>query len=269
MSTSNLASAASDMATNTTAKLLHPYYPLDTALPNWTANEWSVPALLSVFFGACTLLFTSTYFVAKRLNKNRDLSPGQLLTIMWFVLSGSIHLFFEGYYAANYATLSGKQTLIGQMWKEYAFSDSRYLTNNSFVLCMETVTAVCWGPGCLMVAFMIMTRHPLRYPIQMIVSMGQFYGDALYYATSAFDHYIMGISYSRPDSYYFWGYFVLTNAFWIVIPGCKSHPYTPPPLTYGDGSLLTVSTDLIYQSATESAKAISKAQRLDATKKAS
>lgn len=34
--------------------------------------------------------------------------------------------------------------LFGQMWKEYAYSDSRYLTSNAFVLCMETVTAVSW-----------------------------------------------------------------------------------------------------------------------------
>lgn len=34
------------------------------------------------------------------------------------------------------------QDLFGQLWKEYALSDSRYLTNDPFVLCMETVTAV-------------------------------------------------------------------------------------------------------------------------------
>ena len=140
---------------------------------------------------------------------------------MWFVLSGSIHLFFEGYYAVNYATLGSKQTLIGQMWKEYAFSDSRYLTRNSFVLCMESMTAICWGPGCLAVAAFIVLRHPMRYPIQLVVSVGQFYGDALYYATSFFDHYTAGVSYSRPEAFYFWFYFIFMNLFWIVIPGSK------------------------------------------------
>lgn len=38
------------------------------------------------------------------------------------------------------------QDLFGQLWKEYAFSDSRYLTSDPFVLCMETVTAVCVSP---------------------------------------------------------------------------------------------------------------------------
>lgn len=42
--------------------------------------------------------------------------------------------------------------------------------------------------------------------------MGQLYGDALYYATSFFDHAVNGISYSRPEALYFWCYFVGCNA---------------------------------------------------------
>ena len=38
--------------------------------------------------------------------------------------------------------MAGMQDLFGQLWKEYAHSDSRYLTSDPFVLCMETVTAV-------------------------------------------------------------------------------------------------------------------------------
>lgn len=32
--------------------------------------------------------------------------------------------------------------MFGQLWKEYALSDSRYLTQDPFVLCMESITAV-------------------------------------------------------------------------------------------------------------------------------
>jgi cholestenol delta-isomerase len=71
-----------------------------------------------------------------------------------------------------------------------------------------------------MTAYFIATSHPLRYPLQAIVSLGQLYGDVLYYATCLFDHYLMNIAYSRPEAYYFWVYFVGMNAFWIVIPGC-------------------------------------------------
>lgn len=56
--------------------------------------------------------------------------------------AGSIHLFFEGYFSYNHTRMGGAQDLFGQLWKEYALSDSRYLTSDPFVLCMETITAV-------------------------------------------------------------------------------------------------------------------------------
>lgn len=80
-----------------------------------------------------------------------------------FMAAGTIHLFFEGrilrsnvelqcritgrlrdlgYFAFNHASMPGMQDFFGQLWKEYAMSDSRYLTSDPFVLCMETVTAV-------------------------------------------------------------------------------------------------------------------------------
>ncbi|KAK4545329.1 hypothetical protein LTR36_003509 [Oleoguttula mirabilis] len=241
-----LADTANTVASNMTkaAQALHPYYPLNAVIDGWAANEWSVPYLLTIFFGACAVLFTSTYFVAKRVNSR--LSKGELATIMWFVLSGAIHLLFEGYYARNFVNIGAQQTLLGQLWKEYAFSDSRYLTQDSFVLCMESFTAAFWGPGCLAAAALVMLRHPMRYPIQMIVSMGQFYGLVLYYATCMFDHYYAGVTYSRPEAFYFWFYFFFMNFIWMVIPGY-----------------------LIYQSSVETAKAVRIAQRVEASKKSS
>ena len=83
------------------------------------------------------------------------------LIILWFILSkpmlqarmtladsltlvagGTIHFFFEGYFALNHTRMGSAQDLFGQLWKEYALSDSRYLTSDPFVLCMESITAV-------------------------------------------------------------------------------------------------------------------------------
>lgn len=69
---------------------------------------------------------------------------------------------------------------------------------------------------------MITVDHPMRHPLQALVSLGQIYGDVLYFATSMFDHYHKGLAYCRPEPYYFWFYYVFMNAIWIVIPGCKS-----------------------------------------------
>lgn len=71
------------------------------------------------------------------------------------------------------------------------------------------------------IVYMIAKKHPLRHPFQIIVSLGQLYGVVLYYATSMFDHYYYDKAYSRPEAYYFWLYYFLTNFFWVLIPGRK------------------------------------------------
>lgn len=57
-------------------------------------------------------------------------------------VAGTIHFFFEGYFALNHTRMAPSQTFFGQLWKEYSMADSRYLTSDPFVLCMETTTAV-------------------------------------------------------------------------------------------------------------------------------
>lgn len=215
---------------------IHPYYPIDLEIVGYLANEWDTLTLVSLFAAGCTAIFLVTYLVIMRVQPK--ISSGDLWTIMWFVLcmclslvqehtiliikpGGCIHLFFEGYFAYNFRRMPAMQDLFGQLWKEYSLSDSRYQTQDAFVLCMETITAAFWGPLSFVLAGMIMTKHPLRYPLQALVSLGQLYGDVLYYATCMFDHYILGLSYSRPEAAIFWGYFVFCNAFWIVIPLCE------------------------------------------------
>jgi cholestenol delta-isomerase len=80
---------------------------------------------------------------------------------------------------------------------------------------------VLWGPLSFIVAIMIAIEHPLRHPLQAAVSLGQCYGDLLYYATSMADNIYLGIEYSRPEAYYFWGYYFGANFLWIDIPACK------------------------------------------------
>ncbi|KAL9071719.1 MAG: hypothetical protein Q9157_005358 [Trypethelium eluteriae] len=95
----------------------------------------------------------------------------------------------KSFFVANYKDLGSSQHPIGQMWKEYALSDSRYLTSDPLVLSVEALTAI--------------------------------YGDILYYATNTYDHFFNHISYSRPEAFYFWVYYFLMNFFWIVIPSGK------------------------------------------------
>lgn len=109
-------------------------------------------------------------------------------------------------------------TTLAQAWKEYSLSDSRYLTSDIFVVCMETITAVCWGPLSFLCAWCIINDHPLRHSLQTIISLGQIYGDVLYFGTSTLEFVRKGTEYSRPEAYYFYGYYVFLNMIWIIYP---------------------------------------------------
>lgn len=123
-----------------------------------------------------------------------------------------------GYFSYNQSSMPASLHIFGQLWKEYSLSDSRYLTQDSFIVCMETITAFCWGPLSFACAYFIVTGHPLRHPLQIIISLGQLYGDVLYFATCSFDKLVAKMIYCRPEDFYFWCYYVFFNAFWIIIP---------------------------------------------------
>ncbi|KAL4934407.1 EXPERA domain-containing protein [Aspergillus undulatus] len=118
----------------------------------------------------------------------------------------------------NHECMASAQDFFGQLWKEYALSDSRYMTADTLVLCMETITVLLWGPLCFGTAYTILFSHSLRHPLQIIVCMAHLYGDVLYYATSLYDDYVHERSYCRPERFYFWVYYFLMNFIWIVIP---------------------------------------------------
>ncbi|OTB16720.1 hypothetical protein K445DRAFT_317003 [Daldinia sp. EC12] len=197
---------------------VHPYYPLGVVIAGYVAKTLSTQEILGIFTGTCVCILGPTWLSLR--HARRNLSNSDVLTALWFVLCGFIHLGLEGYFALHARDLASRSTVLAQLWKEYSLSDSRYLTADTFVVCMETVTAVCWGPLSFAIAWCIASDHPLRHPLQSIVSLGQLYGDVLYYGTCAVDFIAFGREYSRPELAYYWGYYVFLNAFWIVIPLC-------------------------------------------------
>ncbi|KAL6414391.1 emopamil binding protein [Ilyonectria robusta] len=228
---------------NATGSLpLHPYFPLDVTLDTYAANSMGAATLVGIFSLCCCGVFAVTHLLIQQ--AQATISGGAKLATMWFALCGCIHLFFEGYFAVNHLDMAGQMDLFGQLWKEYSLSDSRYLTQDSFVVCMEAITAFFWGPLSFYCAYCIVKNHPLRHPLQMIISLGQIYGDVLYYATCSFNSIVYKIAYCRPESFYFWAYYVLCNAFWIVIPGV-----------------------LLVQSVMTCSQAIARVQAMDASKK--
>ncbi|CAI7639923.1 unnamed protein product [Penicillium palitans] len=142
----------------------------------------SIPTLLGIFAIATAGIIGFSSSVLKTIKPS--ISRADKILVGWFIFSGCIHFILEGYFVYNHKTMPRRLDLLGQMWKEYAKADSRYMTMEPFVLCMESITAFAWGPLCYFIAWMIVTESPHRHPTQIIVSMGQFYGDVLYYGTS-------------------------------------------------------------------------------------
>lgn len=52
---------------------------------------------------------------------------------------------------------------------------------------MEAVTAFVEGPLCFVILYGMLQQRPWRFTLQFAVSLAQFYGDVLYFATSWYD----------------------------------------------------------------------------------
>ncbi|KAI9043013.1 EXPERA domain-containing protein [Aspergillus affinis] len=207
------------MATMSAEPALHPYYPLDAPIHGYVANKASLLSLLTTAsVGAAALLGATLGLETPAAGVVEILNLEELTSSRRSPSAGSLHCFFEGYFMIHYDRMASAQDFFGQMWKEYALSDSRYMTADTLVLCMETMTVLLWGPLCLLVAYSIFAQSSLRHPLQLTACMAHLYGDSLYYATSLYDHYAHDRPYSRPEPYYFWIYYFVMNFVWIVVP---------------------------------------------------
>ena len=79
---------------------------------------------------------------------------------------------------------------------------------------MEAVTAFAVGPLCAIAAGAFLVRRPWRHPASLIAAVCQLYGDALYFATCAYD----GFAHARAEPLYRWFYFWGINGVWVVVP---------------------------------------------------
>jgi cholestenol delta-isomerase len=78
----SMAAPIAPIAKNSTP--LHPYYPLEAEVVGYLANEWNTFELCALFAAGCSVIFTATYLVTKRLRP--QVSMSDLITVMWFVL---------------------------------------------------------------------------------------------------------------------------------------------------------------------------------------
>ncbi|CAN9516078.1 unnamed protein product [Ophioblennius macclurei] len=201
------------MASSSAKGIPHPYWPRDLQIPTYVPNDRSMSEILVFLFSVSGAFLLVTWFVTGLASSR--LSSGRRLAVCWFAVCGFIHGVIEGWFSLFYDIIPGDQSFLSQLWKEYSKGDSRYVIADNFTVCMETVTACFWGPFSIWVVYAFLTNKPYRFVLQLIISLGQLYGDVLYFFTEHRD----GYSHSElGHPVYFWFYFVFMNGLWIVIP---------------------------------------------------
>ncbi|KAI9183086.1 hypothetical protein H9P43_004003 [Blastocladiella emersonii ATCC 22665] len=213
----------------------HPFYPRALDLPHYVPNTLNGELIFGSFGAICAALVLAVWFAG------RSLPTFRRVVLVWCVLSGSIHMTVEGYFVVFYETLASLNTPMGQLWKEYAKCDSRYMWGERAVWMIELITSFAWGPLLYLVAYRLWSAHTRvhRYlPLLVVISTGQLYGTILYFATSlrtaaraagapepsslveTVADVLNRVVYDdgRPERYYFWIYFFTMNVIWIVVP---------------------------------------------------
>jgi hypothetical protein len=77
---------------------------------------------------------------------------------------------------------------------------------------------LAWGPLSLLTVFGILRDWHSRHVVQIIVCTAHVYGVALYYLTNWNESRVHGVAYSRPETLYFWVYYVGFNLPWAIVP---------------------------------------------------
>ncbi|KAI5792543.1 Emopamil binding protein-domain-containing protein [Peziza echinospora] len=213
----------------------HPYHPPTLSLPTYrppTLSPLLAPLLLLLPL-LPPLILLNTHLLP------RTLPTPQKLQTTWLLLSGLLHIFFEGYYIRHTTTIISSPSYLAQLWKEYALSDSRYILSprDPFVYPIELVTVAVTGPLCLcVVAGMVWVYWEFRAPGRTIdvygegeggkmwlmgylvvgkavVATAHLWGVALYFLTALESKEKHG-GWSRPEWRYEVGYFWMGNLPW-------------------------------------------------------
>ncbi|XP_060230395.1 3-beta-hydroxysteroid-Delta(8),Delta(7)-isomerase [Meriones unguiculatus] len=194
---------------------MHPYWPRHLRLDNFVPNDLQTWHILVGLFSISGILIVITWLLSGRASIV-PLGIWRRMALCWFALCAFIHLVIEGWFSLYHDILLEDQAFLSQLWKEYSIGDSRYILNDNFIISMETITACLWGPLSLWAVIAFLRQQPFRFVLQLVVSVGQIYGDVLYFLTEQKDGFQHG---ELGHPLYFWFYFVFMNGIWVMIPG--------------------------------------------------
>ncbi|KAK0044393.1 3-beta-hydroxysteroid-Delta(8) Delta(7)-isomerase [Biomphalaria pfeifferi] len=193
----------------------HPYLPKDLKLPLYISNVKSTTEILAILAVAAGVLVIFAWYLSGLKLRQQKFCFKRRMVLCWFFLCAFIHMVLEGYFAIYHATLAGHTSILGEMWKEYSKCDSRYISSDTFTVCMETITAAIDGPLALITFLAFIYGSNYRYGFQLMLSLFQLYGDVLYFSTEWKDGFVHG---HTDDPLFFYFYFLFLNSLWIIIP---------------------------------------------------
>ncbi|KAJ2520486.1 hypothetical protein H4217_002012 [Coemansia sp. RSA 1939] len=202
----------------------HPYCPPTLELPGYAEPAHRTSALVLTMGASITVLILAASRLYWTRHTNAVSGGGGIplpdrLAALWFVVCGALHTVFELYYIVHSATLAQERTLVADLWKEYALSDSRYVAATPMVRALESVTVLVTGPLCWTVAYATWSGkthlHPVRHLAQLSASLLHLYSVSIYYGTELVGS---AVSNCRPEHIYYYGYFVAMNLPWLLVP---------------------------------------------------
>jgi cholestenol delta-isomerase len=169
--------------------------------------------IVIAFLGISLALFIAGFIYLS----GRNLDAGTKLRLLWFLLSGTVHIFFESHFVLNHSKIALSDSFLSQFWKEYSKADSRYLISDPATLAVEGITVFLCGPLCYLIFYLGSRKSKWEFILQLVCSVMFLYGDTIYFATEVIEGW-KHVPTPSEDSLKFFMYYVLSNGFWVVIP---------------------------------------------------
>ncbi|NWU98909.1 EBP isomerase, partial [Upupa epops] len=194
----------------------HPYWPRSLVLPGYVPADWPGWQCAGAVAAAGAGLMALGWALGGTKGRGgASRSSVRRLALGWFLLCAGIHGVLEGYFSLQHRGLPAATGLLADIFSGCMWGHSQHPSrSDGFTVAMESVTAWVWGPLSLVTVLAFLRQHPSRYILQLLVSLGQLYGDVLYFMTAAQDGWV----HSDPRPLYFWGYFVAINGIWLLVP---------------------------------------------------
>jgi len=185
------------------AAATHPFAPRGLRLAGYQPNVNSQAEVLAALFVPLFLFATSIGVVV---SSKRGFRMERRVALTWLLCNGAFQFVLNAYLSVWYASVRSRQDFLGQLWKELAMMDSRFLTSNTLVWLRCVWLGWIVAPLCVLAFVCFMRDWPQRYYLQLLAASFELLHSVTYVAAECADGFRF---HAAPyDLIYFWLYFV-------------------------------------------------------------